>query len=206
MGIKAIVIDIGNVLIEESGEEARAFIADLYGFSADDFWKYATKNLNKSYCGQLSGEDFFKELVKDLGLDVSVSEDWAKAWVEGREQTSRVDNVVAETLEKLKGKYVLGVLSNSTVLNEKARQRRECYGVFDFKILSFEIGVRKPDKKVYEILLERLKEEGIGPEEAVFVDDRKENLGPAEDLGINTILFEDSEQMIRDLRGLGVEV
>jgi len=203
--IKAIVVDIGNVLITETGEEARAFIADLYGFDGGDFWKYAKKNLDKSYRGQLSGEDFFKGLIEEYDLDVGASEDLAEAWVKGREKTSRVDEVVAETLKKLKGKYVLGVLSNSTELNERARQRRECYEVFDFKILSFEVGIRKPEKKIYDILVKELKNRDIEPGECVFVDDAKDNLGPAEELGIKTILFEDAEQMIRELRELGVE-
>lgn len=123
MVIKAVVVDIGNVLITETGEEARAFIADLYGFDGEDFWEYAKKNLDRSYRGELSGVSFFEGLIKELGLERGVSEDMAKAWVRGREETSRVDEVVAETLGKLRGKYVLGVLSNSTVLNERARQR-----------------------------------------------------------------------------------
>jgi putative hydrolase of the HAD superfamily len=206
MGIKAIVFDIGNVLIDESGVEARDFIANKYGFSAKDFWEYAKRNLGRSYRGELAGEDFFGGLISEFGLSGVDAKDLVKMWIEGREKTSRVNEVVRETLDKLREKYLLGVLSNSTALNEKVSVRRACYGVFDFKILSFEVGCRKPEKEIYEILVDRLEEKGVKPGEAIFVDDRKEDLVPAEELGIRTILFEDSEQMIRDLRGMEVEV
>jgi putative hydrolase of the HAD superfamily len=206
MGIKAIVVDVGSVLIEETGDEARAFIADKYGFDVDDLWKYWKKNLDMSYRGELDAKDFFEGLILEFGLDGVNAKDMIDSWVEGREKTSRVDNVVNETMNKLKGKYLLGVLSNSTALNETVSARQDCYGVFDFKILSYEVGHRKPEVEIYKILIERLMKLGVKPEEAVFVDDRKENLTPVENLGIKTILFEDSEQMIRDLRGLGVDI
>lgn len=206
MVIKAIVIDIGNVLIDETGVEARDFIAQKYGFPAKDFWEYTKKNLNKSYCGELRAEDFFKGLISELKLENVSAEDLIKDWLEIREQTSRVDNVVKETVEELKEKYLLGILSNSTELNEQVSVRKKCYNPFKLKILSYEVGCTKPGKKIYEILIKRLLENNINPNETVFIDDREENLSPAKQLGINTILFEDSEQMIRDLRNLGVKI
>jgi putative hydrolase of the HAD superfamily len=72
--------------------------------------------------------------------------------------------------------------------------------------LSCDVGMVKPDKEIYELLVERLKENGVVSEETVFIDDKEENLVPARELGIETILFEDSEQMIRDLREIGVSI
>jgi epoxide hydrolase-like predicted phosphatase len=203
--IKVVVVDIGNVLIYENGDRARDFLAKKYGFDAEDFWKYAKKNLSKSYCGKLDAKDFFAGLISELGIKNVSAEDMIEGWLEIRGGTSRVDEIVRETLENLKGKVLLGVLTNSTVLNDRVGVRKNCYGLFDFKIISHEVGVSKPEKMIYRILLEKLKESGVKPDECVFIDDRKENLNAVEELGIESILFEDSEQMIRELRELGVE-
>jgi putative hydrolase of the HAD superfamily len=193
-------------LIYENGDRARDFLAKKYGFDAGDFWKYAKKNLGKSYCGELDAKDFFEGLISELKIKDVSAEDMIEGWLEIRGGTSRVDEVVRETLEKLKGKVLLGVLTNSTVLNDRVGVRKNCYELFDFRIISHEVGVRKPEKRIYEILLERLESNGVKPEECVFVDDRKENLDVIEEFGVKSILFEDAEQMIRDLRELGVDI
>lgn len=203
--IKAVVVDIGNVLIYENGDRARDFLAKRYGFDAGDFWKYAKKALDKSYRGELTAEDFFAGLISELDIKDVSAEDMIEGWLEIRGGTSRVDEVVRETLENLEGRVLLGALTNSTVLNDRVGVRKNCYELFDFRIISHEVGERKPEKRIYEILIERLKENGVKPEECVFVDDRKENLDVVEGMGVKSILFEDAEQMIRDLRELGVE-
>lgn len=205
MGIKAVVFDIGGVLIDEPGFLARDIVANKYGFDTKDFWEYARKNLSRSHKGELDGEDFFKGLVDELNLDIDPSvlvEDWLSA----REKLSKVDVVVKETIDKLAGNYLLGVLSDSTCLNERASARRNCYAPFDFKIVSCEVGAEKPTKEIYDILVKELGSRDVKLEEAVFIDNEKENLVPAKKLGIKTILFEDAEQMIRDLRLMGVEI
>ncbi len=70
------------------------------------------------------------------------------------------------------------------------------YGFFDVKVFSCIEGVIKPDRKIYEITLKKL---GVKPEEVVFVDDKEENVKAAQDIGINTILFKNSEQFKKEL-------
>jgi len=203
MVIKAVVIDIGGILINENSRESRALVAKKFGFNESAFWVYAKKVLDRSYRGKLDAKDFFAGLISELELDADAS-DMVEAWVDGREKTSSMNDVVLETLEGLRGKYVIGALTNSTILNESIGLRKNCYGLFDVKVISCEVGTKKPDKKIYEILIKKMAEKDVKAEEIVFVDDKPENLGPAEKLGIKTILFEDSEQMIRDFREMGV--
>jgi putative hydrolase of the HAD superfamily len=71
--------------------------------------------------------------------------------------------------------------------------------MFDVVVLSQEIGIRKPDPRIYEIALERL---GVAAEDCVFVDDLGGNLKPALQLGMTTIRHERSAETIRDLQRL----
>ena len=73
---------------------------------------------------------------------------------------------------------------------------RECKDEFDYiknmdgGIISFKEKMKKPDREIYERLIEKYE---LNPKRSVFVDDRQENLIEAGNLGINTILFHNYE-------------
>jgi len=60
--------------------------------------------------------------------------------------------------------------------------------LFHVIVDSSEVGIRKPDPRIFEMTLERLG--GVAPEETVFLDDFASNLTAAEALGIRGILVE----------------
>lgn len=68
-------------------------------------------------------------------------------------------------------------------------------------VASFEVHVTKPDRRIYEILLERT---GIDPGESVFLDDMERNIRGGEVLGLRGILFTDAAEAERELAGMGV--
>ncbi|ESR22911.1 HAD family hydrolase [Lutibaculum baratangense] len=76
-------------------------------------------------------------------------------------------------------------------------------GLFDDRVLSGEEGVGKPDRRIYDVLIER---SGYGPEELVFIDDREENLATAHALGFRCMLFEDGGLLSTDLAEMGLPV
>jgi HAD superfamily hydrolase (TIGR01509 family) len=81
----------------------------------------------------------------------------------------------------------LWCLSND--VTEWSVKLRDIYGIrqyFAGFVISGDVKVRKPDPKIYEILLERI---GRPASECVFVDDRPKNLLTAKRLGFHTVLF-----------------
>lgn len=57
---------------------------------------------------------------------------------------------------------------------------------FDGGIVSYEVGLLKPDKKIYELLIEKY---GINPKSTMFYDDNKENVSAARSVGLNATVF-----------------
>ncbi len=205
MVIKAVVFDIGDVVLREKGWEARKVLAYKFGFSEEEFGKFAKKRLKDSYVGKFSAEDFFGELKDLLKIEAGV-EEMIEAWKSVRLESTRFNEGMKEFVGNLKGNYVLASLTDTTVLNDVVRKDFGVYDLFDFNVTSPEVGFRKPDREIYEELLSRLKEKGIGAEEVVFVDDEVGNLEPAMELGMKIVLFEGFEGMERGLLELGVEV
>jgi putative hydrolase of the HAD superfamily len=71
--------------------------------------------------------------------------------------------------------------------------------LFHVVVESSKVGVRKPDRRFYEIACERL---GIEPDEAVFLDDIGANLKPARAMGMTTIKVGDPDAAITELEAV----
>ena len=61
------------------------------------------------------------------------------------------------------------------------------FDYFDEQVVSCEIGLGKPDRRIYEYLLTHC---GLNAEETIFIDDRKDNVDVAEELGITPFHFD----------------
>jgi FMN phosphatase YigB (HAD superfamily) len=77
------------------------------------------------------------------------------------------------------------------------------YDMFDVLVFSCAEGVKKPDRKIYELTLEKL---GSQPEQSVFIDDNPQYINGAKEVGINTVLFQNIDQVKDELNRLGVKI
>ena len=73
---------------------------------------------------------------------------------------------------------------------------------FDVRVWSYELKVAKPDRKIYEHVLEKL---GTRAEESLFLDDKPENITAARALGMKGIVFSTVEQLRADLIAAGLD-
>lgn len=87
----------------------------------------------------------------------------------------------------------------SNVREDQASVLRQMgyYKPFDPVALSYEIGVKKPDRRAYEILLRELE---IKPSKVIFVDNKIENVEAAYTMGIDSIRFESVDQLKEELQ------
>jgi epoxide hydrolase-like predicted phosphatase len=75
--------------------------------------------------------------------------------------------------------------------------------IFELVVDSAFVGMRKPDRPIYELTVERLGD-GIGAAECLFVDDVLVNVEAARELGMNAVHFRDNEQAIGEIeRAIG---
>lgn len=110
---------------------------------------------------------------------------------------------MVEAVRRCADRMLTGLLTNNFVSADiaftgEAEGHASVIGSFDTIVESRELGVRKPDRRFYEVACERL---GIRPDEAVFLDDLGVNLKPARDLGMVTIKVVTEAQALGDLKG-----
>lgn len=89
--------------------------------------------------------------------------------------------------------YKLYILSNWGKWHfeelQKRNEFREFLQYFDGGIVSYQVGLKKPDRKIYEILIDKYN---IDPTSAVFYDDKPENIQAAKEVGLNAVVFDRS--------------
>lgn len=115
----------------------------------------------------------------------------------------RTDHAMMNAVRAAKDAGVhTGLVSNSW---GKGRYDRSQFPVlFDGVVISAEVGVRKPDPRIYEQGAEAI---GLEPAACVFVDDLPGNLKPARELGMATVHHTDAQETVPQLeRLLGVRL
>ena len=97
--------------------------------------------------------------------------------------TVKYYNDVVEFAHSLKDRCKIAILSNLTPFDKKRINDQYDLNKFDYVYLSFEIGLKKPNKDIYKYVLNNLK---IEPKEILFIDDDTNNILAAKECGWNT--------------------
>ena len=179
MSIKWVIFDAMGVIYEVADDVSDLLIPFLRSKNN----KIPLKKIYESYIEASLGHITSKEFWNNLGY----IEEYPKIEEEFLDHWYTIDPEFNEVAKILKKKYKIGMLSND--LKEWSNFLRIKYNInryFDIAIISGEVGYRKPDKKIYELLLEKTNTKS---KDIIFVDDKLENLRSASELGINTIRF-----------------
>jgi putative hydrolase of the HAD superfamily len=202
--IKNVLFDLGKVLLDFNNENAKNYFKKL---GVDDYDKHVmalhSQNIfNELETGALSAEQFIKAISQKLNGSVSDA-DIQNAW------NSILMDFRAESmmyLEKLKNQYNLYLLSNTNSLHHaefdqilfNQLQVTSLDSYFTKAYYSHQTGMRKPDRKIYELVLNDAE---IAAAETIFIDDMPENVAAASALGFQTHLLL-PEERIENLKSL----
>lgn len=111
------------------------------------------------------------------------------------------DDVNWELLDFIKSlhpRYKIGLLSNAwDDLRQTMHERWNMDVLFDDLVISAEVGIVKPDPRIYQLAVDRL---GVGLDESVFIDDMLVNVEAARQQGLLAIQFLDTQQTLADLQ------
>ena len=200
--IRAIIFDYGGVVANDVDPKIQKDIASEFGISLSDTKKAMKGLLGRYQTGEINDDIFWKEFSNRTGKPLP--QDYRKLWLDRYSKESRIDNTITSLIRNLKSsRYRIALISNTISPHAEYNSKNNRFSLFDVIILSSEVGRRKPDKHIYELALEKL---GIDAESCVYIDDRKEHLLPAENLGMHTILYRDISQLEKDLKTLGINI
>lgn len=204
--IRAVISDFGGVLTNRLTE---AFIAyqDQSGISMEQLGRgmqriaerdgeYPLFRLER---GEVSETRFLEELSwaleEELGYRPTLHR-FSEIYFEALHP----NQPMLDLMRELRGLgYRLAILTNNVrEWEEKWRAKLPIDEIFDLIVDSAWVGVRKPERAIYELTLERLGR--IDPRQCLFVDDNELNVEAARELGMSTVHFKSTEQAIAEIR------
>jgi len=198
--IKSIVFDWGGVLIDKPTPGLLHYFAEYFNTTEEKYYNTHKRYVDSFQKGTLPEDKYWEKMCNDLSKNKPVEKSlWKQAFKSVYQEKKDVFNLLIAL--KNNG-YKTGFLSNieTPAMNFFYEQK---YNMFDVLVFSCKEGFRKPEKEIYEITLRRLNTQ---PEETLFIDDRIENIRGAESLGIQTILFKDSEHLREKLESFHLKI
>ena len=148
----------------------------------------------------------FENLAKNLGI--GTNKEKVNLMMDLRDYAdskTKLYSHVLPMLGKLKKKYKIGILSNSSVFDIKYMQEATHLLKFiDYPLFSFEVGKIKPNLGFFK---EMLKVSKYKPEEVIMIGDKKDDdIIPARKVGMKAIHFKNYGQLKKELKKFGVEI
>jgi 2-haloacid dehalogenase len=196
----AVVFDLGGVLLDWN---PRYLYRQLF----------ADPGEMEDFLARICTQDWHRQ--HDLGADITAScrrlvalhpgyRDAIMAWAErGEEMIAGQFDETVDVLGEVKAAglpcYALSNMERETFAIRFARFPFMTW--FDGHVISGLERVAKPDRRIFEILLDRY---ALDPEATVFVDDLQRNVEAARAVGLNAVRYTGAEQLRQDLRALGV--
>ena len=182
----ALILDYGEVLSHPMRPGGMALLATQLGAPASEldavYWRH-----RRDYDLGLPSAEYWALVARDLGTDLdptivdSLIAIDVDSWTDYREPMW----TLAARFRQAGGK--LGMLSNGVPeIVSRIRADREIDAFFDAVVVSYEVQLAKPEPEIYRVMLDRI---GAPPADALFVDDRADNIQTARELGLRAVQF-----------------
>jgi epoxide hydrolase-like predicted phosphatase len=196
--IKTVIFDMGGVILQTIDPTPRERMAQRFGCSRTELedFVFSSPTSVQSEIGQLDDMEHWRVVLEHFKQKNIHPLDAYHEFFSGDE----IDQELLNFARSLKKERKIGLLSNAWV---NARQRLgglyDFIDVFDAAVFSSEVGVRKPEKAIFDLMLSRLD---VQPHEAIFVDDFLINIRGAKEAGLHTVQYKENSRAIKEINDL----
>ena len=198
---RAVILDYGAVLCHEPLPREIEFMAGVFRMSPAEFLALWAAHRAAYDRGDISTLEYWAIVSREAGVELAPELIHQLSHTD-KEMWSRVNTEMIQWLSTLRpAGYQTALLSNMQFdMIAHMRANFPWLSHFDHQIFSAEVRIIKPDAAIYRHCLQRL---GVQPHEAIFVDDREQNVATARSLGIPSFRFRSVAELRRDLESAG---
>ena len=189
-----IFFDWGGVIANDPGDEFLGQLLHDVGASEAQVQEIFETYMKRFMRGEISEAEYWQELRSKYGFSIhdSISDEFKK-W---RGLVAN-DEILALAKEAKDKGFNIAILSNVIEPTYNVIEQAGYYDLFDEIIASCKVGYVKPEKEIYNIALDRFD---VTAQESIFIDDKQTLLDPANEMGFKTILAQNPEQIISEVR------
>jgi putative hydrolase of the HAD superfamily len=195
MSIRAIYFDHGGVISRTEYQVPRQHLAERLNMEYEDIVRivFDSPSGRQATVGAITAAQHWDTVLKRLRLPRTEMQAVRDEFFGG----DVLDHELIDTLRDLRSNYFVGLISNAWDDLREYIVAHKYDDAFEHMVISAEVGVAKPDAKIFQIALEQA---GVNPDEAVFVDDFIENIQGCQELGMQGIHFRGPEQAMDELK------
>ena len=196
MPIRAVILDVGGVIIHQENHDKRHEWEARLGLPAESTTRavFGSEESARAMTGEIPEQVMWQSVARKLGLNDDQIAEFRHDFFAGE----RLDLELAQFIQSLRPQYKTGILSNAWSDAHAAIDRKfNLDSYVDVTIYSAEVKLAKPDQRIFQLALERLN---VRAEEAVFVYDVLENVQAAQGLGMKGVQFKNTEQAIAEIK------
>jgi epoxide hydrolase-like predicted phosphatase len=193
--IKAVIYDMGGVILRSDDLTSRQNLAQKYGVTEEQLEDtvFDSPTAKVATVGKISEHEHWREVFSLLKVRPEDEQAFQDAFWAG----DICDLGLVQFLRDLRPQYQTGLLSNAwSGAREMLSQKYQIIDAFDTSIFSYEAGMAKPDPAIYHYILDRMQ---VKPEEAIFLDDFERNIVAANQVGIHGVRFLNRDQAMHDI-------
>jgi len=197
MTIQNIYIDFGGVLVRTDDKGPRTRQAELLGITYRDLEKivFETETSKRASTGEIPEEAHWQAVADALHMSRAESQKVTDEFFAG----DRVDQTWTNFLRGVRPERKVCLISNAWSGLRAYITRQGFVDIFDHMVISAEVGVMKPDPRIYRLALEELQ---ARPDESVFIDDMLINVEAVRAVGMAGIHFTQPEKALEELKQL----
>jgi glucose-1-phosphatase len=193
--ITAITFDLGNVLVKVDHLRFCGRVAALAGLSPQEVYaEVFESSLEPGYdTGRITSREFYERVTAHFGVTLAYDR-FRELWCDIFDPMEAMAAVVAH----LAARFPLFLLSNTNSLHfDYIRERFDAIlKSFQAFILSYEVGSRKPEAAIYQVLIQQVSRP---PAEILFLDDKVAFVEAARDQGLTAWQFHSPQELRQDL-------
>jgi epoxide hydrolase-like predicted phosphatase len=193
--IKAIIFDLGGVLLRTQDFTVRERLAERLSMDRHELEEFifGGDTGDKAQRGEITVQQHWEHLRHQLGC---TPQEFRKI-VDEFFVMDKLDDGLVDFVRELHKNYRTALLSNAwDNLRQIIADSWHFEDAFDAIIISSEVGMVKPDPRIFRFALDQLK---VAADEAIFVDDFQHNVDAAQTVGMQAIRFRTAQQVQRDL-------
>jgi putative hydrolase of the HAD superfamily len=192
---RAIVLDYGAVICRlPSPAEWSEFAAEA-GMTVDDFIRAYARSRERYDRGLVRADAYWTEFGRPFGISYDAPARRRLAEVDIRVWSHIDDDLVAFVRTLRRSGLITGILSNMQPdLLDTLRRGATWMDAFDVHVFSCEVGFVKPERQVYDHLIDRL---GVEPSRVLFLDDVADNVAGAKAAGLQSAVFTSLDDLRR---------
>jgi len=198
MTIRAIIFDLGGVLLRTADFTPRERLASRLGMSRHELegFIFGGESGDRAQKGEISVQQHWETLRQQINY----SPEEFTHLVDEFFANDELDLSLLDYVRKLHRTYKTGLISNAfDDLRQVICERWHFEDAFDDMLISAEVGWAKPDRRIFRLAVKRL---GVEAGQTVFVDDMLRNVEGAKLVGLQAIQFQNPSQMRLDLEQL----